>query len=372
MGSPLSPVVADIFMEEFEQKALESTRLKPKLWLRYVDDVLVIWPHGEKRLRRFLKHLNSQHDAIKFTLEEEKDGRLPFLDTLLTRKEDGTIGHTVYRKPTASGRYIHADSHHHPSQKVGVIKTLAIRAKRLCDTEVALSKELDHIKQEFLQNGYTKQVISKAIRESAKINEEAEKEKKEKVFLPYVAGVSEIIQRKLRPHNLEAVFKPYKKIGDMMESTKDKFWLQESGVYSLPCDCGKAYIGQTGKKIVTRLGQHLADYKHRRTKTSAVAKHGEECRGQLMFDKASCLARETNLDRRLIREAIEIWKRPRNINIDCGIGVAGTWIPALSRHTRRMEPPDPPVRSLPLYKEDPQRSSFISTRTSEGTTCPTT
>ena len=58
MGSPLSPIVANLFMEKFENKALEAYPLKPKMWKRYVDDTNVIWPHGEQELSRFLEHLN--------------------------------------------------------------------------------------------------------------------------------------------------------------------------------------------------------------------------------------------------------------------------------------------------------------------------
>ena len=44
-----------------------------KLWVRYVDDMFVIWPHGTDRLHSFHQHLNQQHPKIQFTVEEEKD-----------------------------------------------------------------------------------------------------------------------------------------------------------------------------------------------------------------------------------------------------------------------------------------------------------
>ncbi|XP_071450829.1 uncharacterized protein [Hetaerina americana] len=117
MGSPLSPAIANIFMEDLEEKALASCNLPPKCWLRYVDDTFVIWPHGEEKLEEFHRELNNINSAIKFTKELEKDGRLPFLDVLVRRKLDGTLGHSVYRKPTHTDRYLHATSHHHPQQK---------------------------------------------------------------------------------------------------------------------------------------------------------------------------------------------------------------------------------------------------------------
>ena len=42
MGSPLSPTIANLYMEYFESLALESSQLQPKLRLRYVDDTFVV------------------------------------------------------------------------------------------------------------------------------------------------------------------------------------------------------------------------------------------------------------------------------------------------------------------------------------------
>ncbi|XP_060534544.1 uncharacterized protein LOC132706961 [Cylas formicarius] len=104
MGSPLSPVIANFFMEKFEQQALNTAQKKPKCWFRYVDDTFVIWSHGEKELQIFLAHLKSINNKIKFTMETEKDGRLAFLDVQVERRPNGKLGHKVYRKPTHTER----------------------------------------------------------------------------------------------------------------------------------------------------------------------------------------------------------------------------------------------------------------------------
>jgi retron-type reverse transcriptase len=68
MGSPLSPVIANFYMVDYEKAALESAPLKPRCWFRYVDDT-VIWQQGPDKLKDFLHHLNSFHQSIQFTIE---------------------------------------------------------------------------------------------------------------------------------------------------------------------------------------------------------------------------------------------------------------------------------------------------------------
>ena len=115
MGSPLSPIVANLYMEYLEKKAIDSSTLKPRDWKRYMDDTNIIWPHGRESLDMFLTHLNNHSDHIKFTMETQENNSLPFLDVLLTKKTDGSLSHQVYHKKTHTDRYLHAESHHHLS-----------------------------------------------------------------------------------------------------------------------------------------------------------------------------------------------------------------------------------------------------------------
>ena len=92
MGSALSPLIANLYMEHFEQMALRSFPFTPKEWKSYVDDIFAKWCHGLDKLKEFLSHINSLSKHIKFTIEIEKDNQLPFLDVLLTKK-NGKLRH---------------------------------------------------------------------------------------------------------------------------------------------------------------------------------------------------------------------------------------------------------------------------------------
>lgn len=176
MGSPLSPILANLFMAEFEHRALESAMYKPKLWLRYVDDTLVIWPHGREKLREFLQHLNTRHPNIKFTVETEEESQLPFLDVMIIRKLDGSLGHTVYRKPSHTNRYLNASSHHHPAQLNSVVKTLIHRSQTLSDVEHR-NEEMNTIQNILQANGYSQHKIYRARGMNKNQPEERERER---------------------------------------------------------------------------------------------------------------------------------------------------------------------------------------------------
>ena len=100
MGSPVSAVVANIYMEVFEEKALATcpNACQPRIWKRYVDDTFTI-VHRDN-VDGLLTHLNNQQPSIRFTMETEKNNSIAFLDTLIHREPNGQLTTTVYRKPT--------------------------------------------------------------------------------------------------------------------------------------------------------------------------------------------------------------------------------------------------------------------------------
>ena len=129
-------------MEEFEKKAIDNYHLKPKLWLRHVDDIFMVWPHGRDALEEFITYLDGIHPKIKFSREMETNNRISFLDVDLYRNNRGSFTTKVFRKKTHTNRYLHFESFGPLCVKKGVLKTLAIRAKTVCSNET-LQEEMN-------------------------------------------------------------------------------------------------------------------------------------------------------------------------------------------------------------------------------------
>ena len=151
MGLPVSPVIANIYMEHFESLAIPSSPTLIKWWFRYVDDV-----HSATRkdqVNKLQEHLNSTDPCIKFTIELPGTDGLHFLDTL-TKPTPNSIESIVYRKPTHTYKYLDYNSNHPISAKLSVIHTLICRAKQVCSTPEFLAKETDHLHRVLQDNHY--------------------------------------------------------------------------------------------------------------------------------------------------------------------------------------------------------------------------
>ena len=156
IGSPVSPVIAYLYMEHFESLAIPTSLTLIKWWFRYVDDV-----HSATRkdqVNKFQEHLNSIDPHIKFTIELPGTDGLSFLD-ILTKPTPNSIESTVYRKPTHTDRYLDYKSNHLIPAKLSVIHTLIHRAKQVCSTPELLQKEIDHLHKVLQDNHYPTQLL---------------------------------------------------------------------------------------------------------------------------------------------------------------------------------------------------------------------
>ncbi|XP_072758707.1 uncharacterized protein [Anoplolepis gracilipes] len=124
MSSPLSPIIADIVLQDLESKALQSIKYTPPFYFRYVDDIILAAPlHLINHTRGIF---NSFHPRLQFTAETESDNVINFLEVTIIRNKNLFI-FDWYHKPTFSVRYLHFLSQHPECQKRGMIMNLVDR-----------------------------------------------------------------------------------------------------------------------------------------------------------------------------------------------------------------------------------------------------
>ncbi|XP_054709749.1 uncharacterized protein LOC129219384 [Uloborus diversus] len=212
-------------------------------------------------------------------MEKESNNQLPFLDVLVTKKEDGTLGHQVYRKPTHTDRYLHKNSNHHQRQKMAVINTLMHLAERICET-THLKKELKHLELAFQANGFTRGEIRRALHPKRAQNNEQKSTPSEplgKVFLPYLHRVTDRIGKLLEKHNIKTIFKPTTQLRNCYRPVKDpRGPFSTSGVYEISCSCESVYVETTKRSIKTRLSEHVRHCRLGNYDKYAVAEHSKQ------------------------------------------------------------------------------------------------
>lgn len=161
---------------------------------------------------------------------------MAFLDIGLTHQADGSVGHSVYRKPMHTNLYLPHDIFNHLAQRM---------------SGNTFNQELDFLKDIFIRHGFNQNEICRVINrgQSKSVREE---EIKGVAVIPFCGSTSNRMTRILAHHNIKTVTRPFLKIKDLMRLVKDPLGLHVPGVYQIPCACGKVFVGQTGRTITIR------------------------------------------------------------------------------------------------------------------------
>ena len=209
MGSSISPIIANIFMEAFVQRAITTVLHPPRVWKRYVDDTLVV--QQQKHQQEFLQHINTVDPSIQFTVEEAKeDGSIPFLDTIIRPEEDGSFTIGVYRKPTHTDLYLPWDSNHNIAARYSVINTLTHRAHTICSTPELAEQELQHLEEVLGACKYPrwaiKKIFSKHQHKEKKKTLRSKHQTKCHIVVPYIEGMGESLKKICKRHGSRNAF----------------------------------------------------------------------------------------------------------------------------------------------------------------------
>ena len=162
MGTPFAPNFANIFMDRCETHLLASApeQKKPLIWKRFIDDIFLVWTHGEESLTKFLDHCNQGPPTIKFTSEQSKK-TINFLDTTLYFNNEGILESTLFVKPQDICTLLHNNSFHPESCKKGIIYSQALRYRRLITDNEKLNQKLITLRNNLVRRGYNLSEIKK-------------------------------------------------------------------------------------------------------------------------------------------------------------------------------------------------------------------
>ncbi|BHF83057.1 hypothetical protein SprV_0802619800 [Sparganum proliferum] len=308
MGSPISGFIAEAVLQRLESLVFQHHR--PKFWARYVDDTFVVIDRDQ--LLTFKERLNAVFPDTQFTMEEEENNQLAFLDVLVCRKDCGGLKTKVFRKATNTMQVLNFNSNHPISHKRSCVGTLYRNVETHCSEPEDKIAELQYLRRVFKANGYPHNFVNRCIRK----RDERPNRTDTKVWraLPYVKNVSEAVGRLLAPLGVGVAHRPEATIRRQLMKPKDPLTRQETFVFvfRIWCSCVQCnYVGETGRQIQTRMAEHAAAVRRNDT-SSKVAAHSTGSGHTFKFDEAEILAR---CDNRVSRELLESWfTGPQSIN----------------------------------------------------------
>ncbi|KER20289.1 hypothetical protein T265_15354, partial [Opisthorchis viverrini] len=288
--------------------------IKPKIWVRYVDGTFAGVKKNE--LLRAEELLNNAFPDIQFTMETKENNKLAFLDVLVTRTTNGQLQTEVYEKETHTDQILNYHSNHPDCHKRSCIRTLFKRIETHCNTTEAKKKEERRLFETFRNNGYPRNFIWRCLRDQHRADPSKQPEQR-KITLPYIRNVA-MIARHLRQHGIAVAFKPTNMLRRALSKPKGSLdaLRKTNVVYKLECnDCDKHYVGQTGRKLATRIHAHkLASRRH--DPMSLVSIHEDREGHTFNWDNVQILAHASAKREREFAEAWYSTQKSINKHID--------------------------------------------------------
>ena len=327
MGSPLAPILANLFLGFHEETWLNNfDKADILLYRRYVDDTFCVFKN-EQDAMSFFDFINSQHPNIKFTFEKQNDGKLSFLDVLINNSSHDCV-FSVFHKKTYTGLLTNFFSFTPFRYKIGLIRTLIDRTYKINNTSSGFQNDLIKLSDTLKRNSFPSHIIDKTFKRylnkpSNQKSRNVNDENNTRYFkLPFIGRYSRIAELKLRQLlkrfceadlNIKLVFTSFK-IKNMF-SFKDRTpdALTSMVVYQFICaGCNSCYIGETSRHFTTRIKEHTVS-----DKNSHIFKHFSQfpsCKGMYT---PSCFrildSANSSIDLKL-KEAFYISKNKPDLN----------------------------------------------------------
>lgn len=324
MGANISPIIAQYVMDDLLNTCIPLLPFNLPFIKKYVDDLICAVPNDKKHI--ILNIFNSYNKDIQFTMEEEKQNKIPFLDTHVIRDTaNNKLLLDWYIKPTSSERFINYHSNHPEKMKINLVLTLKNRIERISHPSFK-EKNIFKLYNILIENSYPKNILKKLLY-NTRSHDITENNRRSNILpnttnikyfsIPNIPNLSSrIINIFKNENNIRISQKINKSVGSLYTKLKDKDEIlkKSSVVYSIPCNnCASNYIGQTSRVLKDRITSHKSDIKLNKT-TCGLAEHHFKTGHFPNYNGIKILKTENNLSKRLFLEMVEIQKNPNNLN----------------------------------------------------------
>ena len=164
MGSPLAPILANLFMGYRDKDWIETAQVaKCTFYKRYVDDIFAVFEF-ELDEETFYTYFNIKGKNIKFTYEKQIENKLSFLDILISNNKN--LQTSVFHKKTYTGLELNYFSFVPDSYKYGFVKTLIDRMYRINNSWISFDIDLKKLKEVLRKNQYPLSMIDNVIKDA--------------------------------------------------------------------------------------------------------------------------------------------------------------------------------------------------------------
>jgi hypothetical protein len=267
MGKQFAPNFANLYMCRWEENVLHSIPgPKPKIWLRYIDDIFGIWESSVTELEQFVQNVNKVDNNIQVTCNSSLTD-LQFLDLVIFKNMSLRLSSFVFLKPTSSLRLIHPRSLHPKHTKTGVIFSQISRFFKNCTFKSDFIAQLKRLTQALLAQGYSFSFLRNI---------------KQNVFahVNFQIGDNDMLLKGFFPcQNACQICNNYGVAQSSISFTGGAKIIAQcltcascNIIYVICCDrCSQKYVGETCNSVKMRITQHLSNI---RTKQSTpVSEH---------------------------------------------------------------------------------------------------
>lgn len=223
------------------------------------------------------------------------------------------------------------NSHHPVHVKRSVVKSLYNRADRIVTEQNNLRMEHKHLREVLRNNGYPDSFVADSVRGNSHECASLEETRTDcrTIVIPYTKGFSEDVRRICKEYNIRVAFRSGSTLRTRLSKVKDKLPIKKNSkvIYHVPCSCGKVYIGETVRRLETRIYEHMEACKRGETSKSALAEHAWAEGHPILWEEISVKDRAKNQIELKVKEGLHIQLHPEggSINRDMGLDMPGCW-----------------------------------------------